>query len=345
MLKRLLFVLLCLSIVLLTSFACYRQGYYSAKEEPQTLTTQAVPNFRFTSTLPNGLTYFGHSENIIDQVVLQRGYYEPEVVKLMQQYTKFLRQHNKDQNTPDKEIVFLDVGANVGNHTLGMATEVDRVIAIEAFPWALNRLYTHIKENNLSNVEVIEAGLSNKQEKKKILASFPEVPLKRNNFESNVLRTHTNSSLRSKKRRKKRVKKNFSDSTSAISIVRGDDALGDTQIDIVKVSDNSFEQFALEGLKMSLNKHRPLVILKINQSKNSAFASKDDLVEVLPQKYELYFINYKLKNLCLARLEGYWSRASTVVAIPEEFKKFPPASESDSCLHFWDHFSSQFFTN
>lgn len=75
------------------------------------------------------------------------GYYEQDIVKIIKKYLK-------------SDDVFVDVGANIGCHTLIAAKICKKVIAIEPEPNVRKRLIENIKLNNLKNVEVYDYAIS-----------------------------------------------------------------------------------------------------------------------------------------------------------------------------------------
>jgi len=88
------------------------------------------------------------------------GTYEPELRALMRRYLQ-----------PGS--VAVDVGANVGWHTLLMARLVgpsSRVLAVEANPSVRERLAEHLKANHFTNVTIVPAALGSEPGKLRFLA-------------------------------------------------------------------------------------------------------------------------------------------------------------------------------
>jgi FkbM family methyltransferase len=73
-------------------------------------------------------------------------------------------QYVRDHLIMNEEEVFVDVGANVGSHSLRIARDYAhigvRVVAIEAQPEAYNALVQNIKRNNLTNIDAIKIAVS-----------------------------------------------------------------------------------------------------------------------------------------------------------------------------------------
>lgn len=88
-----------------------------------------------------------NTSSFIEWEIYFFGYYEQHIVKIIKKYLK-----------PDD--VFVDVGANIGCHTLIAAKICKKVIAIEPEPNVRKRLMENIKLNNLKNVEVYDYAIS-----------------------------------------------------------------------------------------------------------------------------------------------------------------------------------------
>ena len=180
MFKKLLFVFILVITISLLGFEGYRQGY-KARSNHSIVIGDEHKHFQFTTHLPNGMIYKGEGNSGLDQLVLQDGYYEPETIEVLHRIVKFIRANFKDNH----DVTFLDIGANVGNHTMAMATEVDHVISVEPYPPILKRLHDHIQSNNLANVEVLEVGFGKSADKLKFAAP-PDSDIGIGTFSSDV---------------------------------------------------------------------------------------------------------------------------------------------------------------
>jgi FkbM family methyltransferase len=61
-------------------------------------------------------------------------------------------------------VLFLDIGANVGHHTLFMAAIVDQVVAFEPYPPLQAQIREKVALNNLANVMLMPFGLGEKDD-------------------------------------------------------------------------------------------------------------------------------------------------------------------------------------
>jgi tRNA G46 methylase TrmB len=92
-----------------------------------------------------GLRYRGISNNYIDVHVLYYGAFEKPMLHWLRDTVALLA---------DEDLVFLDVGANTGQHTLFMSRLVSEVHAFEPYPPVLEKLRGAIDRNQLANVSV-----------------------------------------------------------------------------------------------------------------------------------------------------------------------------------------------
>jgi hypothetical protein len=85
--------------------------------------------------------------------IATKGLYEKENLELL----LHLMQHLQSP-------VVLDVGANIGNHTLAFATKAAHVYAFEPIPIIFALLKQNVKQNNLSNVTLQQLALSDQND-------------------------------------------------------------------------------------------------------------------------------------------------------------------------------------
>jgi len=88
----------------------------------------------------------------VDDGIYRSGEWEPEISNLIRKYL-----------SPGD--TFIDIGANIGYHTLHAATLVGdsgKVVAFEPLPRLSEQMTRSIKENNFSNITVFDLALSDK---------------------------------------------------------------------------------------------------------------------------------------------------------------------------------------
>lgn len=118
-----------------------------ALHSPQSRTT---PHFDGVVSYDDGLMIHVNTASHIEWYIFFYGYYEPEIVELLSRLTR-------------PGFVAIDVGANIGCHSLVMARRVGgtgRVLAVEPNPLVRERLRSNVSLNRLENVELECCALS-----------------------------------------------------------------------------------------------------------------------------------------------------------------------------------------
>src|SRR5262249_22325310 len=89
----------------------------------------------------------------IDWNVYYYGSYGPSELKLI---------HNVLRQYPDP--IMVDVGANVGHHTLACAAFCREITAFEPYPPVAAKLREKVESNRLANVRIHQVGLSDRDQ-------------------------------------------------------------------------------------------------------------------------------------------------------------------------------------
>ena len=217
-------------------------------------------NFDFTAEI-NGARYEGNTGNFIDKNIFFYGAYEKPVLFFLRD---ILTSAYSGQG------VFLDIGANTGQHSLFMSRHAREIHAFE--PWApvLIKLRRHIEINRFKNVVIHPFGLGNENSKKTFYAP-PESNLGMGSF----------------------VKEFGSPNPAedSLEIRIGDDVIekaGVTSVDLIKMDIEGYEKLALQGLERTLRKHRPIVEFELSTNPKSPVSvkSNEELQSLFPENYE-----------------------------------------------------------
>jgi FkbM family methyltransferase len=194
----------------------------------------------------DGITYELCLDEVIDSSIYYEGCFEKDTTEAINKVCK-------------EGFYVLDIGANVGCHTLRFAKIVGpkgKVIAFEPMPWARNKLKRNLELNNFSNVEVEKIGLSNTISIKK--ASF------RNSW-----------SLSSKK--------NTNNIDVEIQFTTVDLYIKQksiTKIDLIKLDIDGYEFKVLQGALKSLKLMKPIIIIELGvYTLKNVGDNIDDLVQ------------------------------------------------------------------
>lgn len=180
-------------------------------------------------------THLGHifeldPSEFVDQHIFHHGIYERRFLELIA------------KGFP-KGSVALDIGANIGNHSIYLASNFASIHAFEPNPNVLSRLRKNIELNQLSNIVVHPIGLGN---------ASATLPFRENNDgnlgASGFLKPGEVLAARS--------------SQLELRIENADDyvsALGLDRIDFIKVDVEGWEPQLFEGMAGTIAKHRPTI--------------------------------------------------------------------------------------
>ena len=227
----------------------YRLAYKLAN--PQTLSSHPFEEDFF------GLKYKGNLNSHIDWNVYFWGSYEGGILKFLKHLTEKI-------NDP----VFIDIGANVGQHSLFMSKYSKNVISFEPYILVRTQFEENVKLNGISNITILPFGLSNKTEELEYFA-----PSSSNLGTGSFIETvnQSNKKLRSK-----------------LQVVCGDEFFaekGVEKIDIVKIDVEGYEKYVLEGLRQTLNETRPLILMEFTYARKM-FSDEESLMELFPENYK-----------------------------------------------------------
>ena len=248
-----------------------------------------------------GYKYVGRSDNLIDAEILYFGAYEKPVLFFMRDFMQ----------SRGGSGIFVDVGANTGQHSLFMSKYSREVHAFEPYPPVRERFLEMISINQIENIQVHPVGLGNKR----ATLPFYEPPshnLGMGSFEPGFLGRHPG------------------ESRLQLEIMVGDaefERLGIATVDLIKMDIEGYEKPAIEGLSRVLAAHRPIVVMELSVRPSDAigFKSRDELKGAFPQGYEFYVFDKSspdpgLGRYTLNRFEADFNHRSqyNVVVYPTE---------------------------
>ena len=95
--------------------------------------------------------FWVRTDDYIGTEIFLLGIYEESLVAALQRLLRGMRREGA---------VFLDVGANVGNHTVALAGDFDRVIAVEPNPEVFAALELNVRTNARAEVVALNCGLA-----------------------------------------------------------------------------------------------------------------------------------------------------------------------------------------
>ncbi len=162
--------------------------------------------------------------------------------------------------------IVLDIGANIGHHSLYASTIAKEVHSFEPFPKVIAKIHEKIKANAITNIKVHEIALGEADED-----SLFTPPSEHNTGSGSFIATSVDNSFK-----------------ITLPIRRGDEyvkTLKLSKIDFIKMDIEGFEPQALRGLRHTLDTYRPVVFFEWSANERE-FSIELDLL--FPEKYKIF---------------------------------------------------------
>lgn len=212
--------------------------------------------------------------------IIYTGNYEPALKKVFRSVIK-------------KGDRVLDVGANIGFHTLYFAElvgEDGKVTAFEPVPNNFAALNANLKLNNFQNIETKNIALSNKQEKLHIAADEnSQNPGAYNLFDLS--------------------------GDIVIDCFLGDNIIGNDKVDVIKIDVEGYESFVIDGLLQTIKKNRPTIIFEFDKFYHQKTGRPNDYIFSILQELNYRFMHvYKDGPKPIAHFNNLQS--GNILAIP-----------------------------
>lgn len=198
--------------------------------------------------------------------------------------------------------VAVDIGANVGWHTLLMArlvAEGGRVLAAEANPSVRRRLEEHLKLNRFAHVDVIPFAIAEGEGTVEFYGP-----------EANAVDSgdgHVVASAVDGPRGTIRVETRSLDAIVAAKEIQ--------RMDLIKIDVEGYEWPVFRGAEESIRRFRPHIVFEFNEEYASRGGGTPQLLDEFFQRhrYKLYSIG---RNWARAIASGHWPRCADIWAIP-----------------------------
>ncbi|KAF0811127.1 methyltransferase FkbM [Alcanivorax sp. S71-1-4] len=219
----------------------------------------------------------------------------------------------------------LDIGGNIGNHALVFSRHAQRVWTFEPNPAAWRIMEKNIEINEVSNITLCRFGLS----------------------ESDVdadMYVNTSGNLGGSTLRAESRAENHAYHTTTVPLRRGDawaEEQLDGPIDFVKLDIEGHEGAALTGLRETILKHRPVIIMEWNQISDREGVCESAVFKEIAETYMVYGL-YKASEKkywrqkpmgALRRLWAKLTRGKALTAMPlEEVRLYPGLNVRDLLL-------------
>ena len=198
--------------------------------------------------------------------------------------------------------VALDIGANVGWHTLLMASLVGargRVLAVEANPFLRQRLYDHLSLNRFMQVDVMPYAVADTEGMMEFYAPALNDPDSGNGHVVRGGNGEPSGTIRVEARR-----------LDAIIA-----AAGVGRVDLIKIDVEGFEWPVFRGGEETIAKFRPHIIFEYDHKSGSRGGGTPELISEFfrAQRYRLFAIR---RNRAQAIEGGSWPQSAEIWAVP-----------------------------
>ena len=240
---------------------------------------ESTPDYPFDVNF-FGLKYEGNLNNSIEANIFFYGAFEKSLLF-------FMRDTLQQLNQKTSSSTFVDIGANIGQHSLFMSNVADFVIAFEPYKAVSSKLKYHISLNEITNIILEEIALSDQQE---LLEFF--APTGRNkgigSFDASTA-----------------DKGNVAE--TKLQLIKGDHYFERNKphsIELMKIDVEGFEKKVLSGLRNTLKAYRPVLVCEISYDQQLSFRSSAELRSLLPDNYELYRFDTRNADGSKARKRG-----------------------------------------
>jgi FkbM family methyltransferase len=207
-----------------------------------------------------GLQYKGNVRNQIDADVFFYGGFEKTMLFFLRDVLAI---------APG---TFVDVGANVGNHSLFMSRYAEHVHSFEPFPPVLDKMMCQVKANHVDNITIHQVALGDEAGVIPFYAP-PEESMGGGSFLESVASKHGQRPV------------------VDLPVVCGDDYFarhGINEFSAIKIDVEGYEIPVLKGLASTLKRIRPLVIMEVTHGASDIIETTTDIQDYLPCDYTLF---------------------------------------------------------
>lgn len=196
-----------------------------------------------------GQRYRGDLAHYVDWMVFCYGSIASTEVTLLKEVVEELRSKSSDP------ILFLDIGANAGHHTLFMAPIADKVISFEPYPPLQAQIQDKLELNKITNVALMPFGLG---EQDQVLDYYP----------GEGANSGTGTFLPDDEEQLANPIK--------LQIRNGDSFLeqqGVGRVALLKIDVEGFEASVLRGLSQRIERDRPVILMELSAESRRQFGS------------------------------------------------------------------------
>jgi FkbM family methyltransferase len=216
-----------------------------------------MPSFQTIElTTQSGQRIIGIQGDWITRRIQSDGIYEPVLYHFLTQLLPGIH-----------DCVCLDIGANIGNHVITLGKHAQTVHAFEPVPMIFDLLSKNVALNELNNVTLHPIGLGTCDETVSI-----GINDKQNIGASSIVHISEGQEVQS------------------IHLRKGDDVIAElnlSRLDLIKIDVEGFETPVVKGLKETIRRFRPIVVLEWNCDSTRAGFRQDNLFAEVFSGYQI----------------------------------------------------------
>jgi FkbM family methyltransferase len=205
-----------------------------------------------------GLQFNGNINNFIERFIFFFGAYEREELLLLK---KLVRSFDRP--------VFVDVGANIGQHSLFVSQYCANVYAFEPYSRVRDQFESCIKQNAVKNIQVFDFALGSQN---------TELPFYAPKGSNQGIGTFVDKG------------KDSLSKIGTFSVKRGDDVFAQHKLNkfhLIKIDVEGFEKDVLLGLRQTLARCRPIIFLEFTHHTRESFGTLVLFLQCLPSNYSI----------------------------------------------------------
>lgn len=187
------------------------------------------------------------ADDYVSNKILSYGVYERPQLKIILDWLK--------ESDTNFDSTVLDIGANIGNHSLYFADYFSKCISFEPNPRTFSVL--EINSKLVANIVPMNIGLSDKKGAASLYTNF-------NNVGASSLSDDWNETV---------------DNSCDIQLDRIDDVIGrEEKIGLIKMDVEGHEWFALKGAEKTIKNNKPVIIFEHNPAE---YGNEKDVISLL----------------------------------------------------------------
>lgn len=237
----------------------------------------------------DGMSYAGSLRQSIDRQIYFFGAYSKNELSLLDMFAAILKPLRKN-------VCFVDIGANVGQHSLFMSKRVDKILSFEPQTEVVAQFKKNLSINDIGNITVFECALGDQD----------HVAWLGSGFEGNNGSRSITWTLDQEK-------------TTEIQVYHAGrklDQIGVGRIDIIKMDVEGYEKNVFAGLRQRFISDRPIIMFElVGKETKGGFKSLKEVKNHLYRDHAMFGVEGTSSGMLV---DFDWNEHEEAVCIPLE---------------------------